>query len=285
VFSLMQGTFHAYYTVALAPGIAALVGIGGRELWRRRSSTGGRTALAVVGAGTAAWAFVLLGRTPDVLPWLRWVVVAGGVVAVFLAVVAWRRVGVVLLLAVLLTGALGPAAYAVQTAGTAHAGSIPLAGPVVAGAGPGGGRMIRGGPGGGGPADRAGGPVLVTNGPGGTGDADDVDADLVALLRDAGTRWAAAAVGAQSAGNLQLASGEPVIALGGFSGGDPAPTLAEFQGFVAAGEIHYLVAGGGMGGGPGRSGAPEEITAWVSATFPSTTVGGRTVYDLTSPLS
>ena len=29
VFSLAEGTFHAYYTVALAPGIAALIGIGG----------------------------------------------------------------------------------------------------------------------------------------------------------------------------------------------------------------------------------------------------------------
>src|SRR6185437_10419936 len=68
VFSLMQGTFHAYYTVALAPGIAALVAVGGREAWHVRDTW-------------AVWAWVLLGRSVTFLPWLRWVVLAVGVVA------------------------------------------------------------------------------------------------------------------------------------------------------------------------------------------------------------
>ena len=33
VFSFMQGIFHAYYTVALAPAIGAVVGIGAILLW------------------------------------------------------------------------------------------------------------------------------------------------------------------------------------------------------------------------------------------------------------
>ena len=77
VFSLAEGTFHAYYTVALAPGIAALIGIGGHQLWQHRAALAGpghRWPPLV--AGTAAWAWVLLGRTPDFLPWLRWVIVA-----------------------------------------------------------------------------------------------------------------------------------------------------------------------------------------------------------------
>jgi len=76
VFSLAGGIFHEYYTVALAPGIAALVGVGGAELWRHEASWPGRVGLAVVTAGTAAWAFVLPDRTPDLVPWLRWVVAA-----------------------------------------------------------------------------------------------------------------------------------------------------------------------------------------------------------------
>src|SRR6185312_7346475 len=62
VFSLMEGTFHAYYTVALAPGIAALVAVGGREAWRARDTWTGRGVLAATTAVTAVWAWVLLGR-------------------------------------------------------------------------------------------------------------------------------------------------------------------------------------------------------------------------------
>lgn len=36
IFSFMSGIFHAYYTVALAPAIGALVGIGVTLLWRQR---------------------------------------------------------------------------------------------------------------------------------------------------------------------------------------------------------------------------------------------------------
>jgi hypothetical protein len=34
-FSFMAGIFHAYYTVALAPAIAAVVAIGASLLWSR----------------------------------------------------------------------------------------------------------------------------------------------------------------------------------------------------------------------------------------------------------
>jgi hypothetical protein len=98
----------------------------------------------------------------------------------------------------------------------------------------------------------------------------------------------AATVGANSAAGYQLATEEPVMAIGGFNGSDPSPTLAQFQELVAAGEIHWFIPGGtgaGRGGGPGTqmggSQAASEITAWVEATFPPTTVGGTTIYDLT----
>jgi hypothetical protein len=79
------------------------------------------------------------------------------------------------------------------------------------------------------------------------------------------------------------AGGEPVMAIGGFSGSDPAPTLAGFKKLVSEHEIHYFVSGGGGGqAGPGGS-AGSQITAWVEAHFTARTVGGMTVYDLTSP--
>jgi 4-amino-4-deoxy-L-arabinose transferase-like glycosyltransferase len=104
-----------------------------------------------------------------------------------------------------------------------------------------------------------------------------------ALQADAGTyTWAAAAVGSNTASGYQLASGEPIMAIGGFNGSDPTPTLAEFQAMVAAGKIHYFIGGGGFGGRGGSSGTSSQITSWVTSTFTPTTIGGTTVYDLTT---
>jgi len=96
--------------------------------------------------------------------------------------------------------------------------------------------------------------------------------------------WAAATVNSNTAAGYQLASGEPVMAIGGFNGTDPAPTLAQFEKDVAEGKIHYFIAGGGAGvRGPGGGGGDASaITSWVESHFTSTTIGGVTVYDLTS---
>jgi 4-amino-4-deoxy-L-arabinose transferase-like glycosyltransferase len=275
VFSFAQGIFHPYYTVALAPGIAALVGIGGVQLWRRRAAWPARVTLSVIIAGTAAWAVVLLSRTPDFAPWLRWVVIALAAVAVLalLAGAHRRRLAVVAVLAVLLTGGAAQAAYAADTITSTHNGGNPTAGPATESG-------MHGGPGGRRDGERQG--MAVVIGPGGPGGGfggrgNASDPELVALLQNAGTTWAAATTSSSGSADLALASGTDVMGIGGFSGGDPAPTLERFQQLVAAGEIHYFVGGGG---GPGRE---SEIAKWVQEHFTSTTVGGWTVYDLTRP--
>lgn len=106
-----------------------------------------------------------------------------------------------------------------------------------------------------------------------------------ALQANAGRyTWAAATVNSNSAAGYQLASGEPVMAIGGFNGTDPAPTLAQFEKDVSEGKIHYFIAGGGAGvrGPGGGSGDASAITSWVESNFAATTIGGVTVYDLTS---
>lgn len=111
-----------------------------------------------------------------------------------------------------------------------------------------------------------------------------VSSAMTSLLKaDAGHyTWVAAAVGSQNQASYQLASGEPVMSIGGFNGSDPSPTLTQFKQYVAAGRIHYYIAGGGMGGGGmGGSGTASQITSWVEATFTAKTVGSTTVYDLT----
>ncbi|OZM76958.1 glycosyltransferase family 39 protein [Pseudonocardia sp. MH-G8] len=291
VFSLAEGIFHSYYTVALAPGIAALVGIGGTLLWRRRATWAGRAALTVVTAGTAVWAWVVLGRTPEFLPWLRWAVVAVAAVVAFALLAGIRRRGAdVVALALVLTTLAAPTAYALQAAADGGQGGMP------------GGGQARSGTGG--PAGPDGGQAGPDAGqrpgnaprPGGGGNPGTVDAELVALLRSAGTTWSAATTGAQSSASLALASDTTVMGVGGFSGGDPAPTLQEFQAMVAAGEVRWFVDGGRGPGGPSTEGPRDPdgsqagpgrnsgIATWVQEHFAPTMVGGRTVYDLTQPL-
>jgi 4-amino-4-deoxy-L-arabinose transferase-like glycosyltransferase len=242
-FSYMEGIVHPYYTVALAPAVAALVAVGGRALW----DAAARHWLVAVVAAAGFWAVVLLGRVPTWHPPLRYgIAVVTALAAVGLLVPARRAVTAGLLAAGLVAGLAGPAAYAVATAARPHAGSIPSVGPA------------------------------STGGPGGGGSQ--TSAELTALLRATTTTWAAATVGANAQAALQLGSGRAVIAIGGWNGSDPAPTLAEFQRYVAAGQVAYFVAGGGTGGGPG--GGTGAIARWVAQNYTATTVGGTTVYDL-----
>jgi 4-amino-4-deoxy-L-arabinose transferase-like glycosyltransferase len=312
-FSFMSGIFHQYYNIALAPYIAALTGMGAALLWRRRGHVAAAAVLAATVLGTAVWSYVLLDRSSGWLPWLRAAVLIGGFVAAagLLAgampgVRVAARLGLIGAVVGIAAGLGGPVAYSLNTVNTAHAGSIVTAGPAVrGGAGgfggfgggpggrpggrPGGGRggMMPPGPGGGtanGQAPTApGGPRGGGGGMSGLLNGAQVSAAVKKLLlADAGKyTWVAAAIGSQNQASYQLATGKPVMSIGGFNGSDPAPTLVQFERYVADGRIHYFL-GGGRGGGLGGSGAASAISAWVQAHFAALTVGGSTVYDLTA---
>jgi 4-amino-4-deoxy-L-arabinose transferase-like glycosyltransferase len=296
VFSLMQGIFHEYYTVALAPPIAALVGMGAAEAWQRRHEAAGALTLAAGTAAGSVWAFVLLSRTTEYGGWLRSGVLALGLAATLLFLVVGRlhrrALAVVAGMAVV-AGLAGPAAYAATTLATGHSGSIVTAGPSTGGPGGGRGGMPGGAPGGTPPGGATattptGGTAGGTTGRGGMGgllDASTPSAEVVAALSADADRftWVAAAVGSQNAAGLQLGTGLPVMAIGGFNGSDPSPTLEQFQAHVAAGRIHYLVAGGGFRGQQGGSDVADQINTWVSENFTAVTLGGSTYYDLTRP--
>lgn len=137
--------------------------------------------------------------------------------------------------------------------------------------------------------------------PGSLLDGSNPSSAMVQLLEaDAGSyRWVAASIGSNTASGYQLATGDPVMPIGGFNGSDPSPTLAQFQTWVREGAIHYFIGGGsgpggggiGPGGGgigPGRgqtSNVAAQISAWVEQNFTARTVGNVTVYDLTQPAS
>ncbi|MEV7661325.1 glycosyltransferase family 39 protein [Paenarthrobacter sp. NPDC089316] len=294
VFSYMQGIIHPYYSVALAPGIAGLVGLGGALLWQRRSRLPVALLLgaAVLAAGITA--FAILGRTPAFLPPLRWVVLVGALLLAAAVVLSGRwtrwvtRTTAGLAVAVSLAG---PLAYSVATAAVPHTGAIVSAGPATtAGFGPGQGRngatqgarrptQQGAGQQGAGQQGFAGGGQA--GGMGGLLTATTPSSELVSALKaDAGNyTWAAAVVGSNNAAGYQLATGLPVMAVGGFNGTDPSPTLQQFQEFVADGKIHYFIAGRLMQGN-GGSDAASAIATWVAANYQAQTIGGTTVYEL-----
>ncbi len=295
-FSFMAGILHAYYMVALAPGIAGLAGLGGVLLWQRRTRPAAAAVLTTAVLAAGFMAFELLGRTPTFLPWLRWAVLLGAVVtAIPILAAAVPRLASRGTLsrttaAIAVVAALaGPLAYSQVTAATAHTGAIVSAGPEVssragtppafggqsnANAGPNAGPNARANRGGGTAGGGAGG-----GGMGGLLNAATPSAELVTALRTDAERftWAAAVVGSNNAAGYQLATELPVMAVGGFNGTDPAPTLAQFQQLVADGTIHYFIDGLAVEGETGSDDAAR-ITAWVQSTFTAQTVGGTTVY-------
>ncbi|CCH29827.1 glycosyltransferase family 39 protein [Actinosynnema sp. NPDC047251] len=265
VFSFMSGIIHAYYTVALAPAIGAIIGIGSVALWRRRHEPVAAAALSGALAVTSLQCYLLLSGWSSGLAMVVLVLGLLGAVGVFLAAVA----PAVVVVPVAVVAALsGPGAYSMATAAVPHSGAIPSAGPE---SGMRGGVVVFS------PGGQRGG------GMGGLLSAPAPGAELVSLLQvNSGKfRWAAAAVGSNNAAGYQLGAGVPVMAVGGFNGTDPAPTLAQFQDLVRSGRIHYFLGGAGMRGESG-SDAAERIVEWVADTFTAKTVDGVDVYDLTA---
>lgn len=364
VFSYMAGIFHQYYTVALAPYMAAVIGMGSTLLWEKRKDLWASLTLAAAVVASAAWGYVLLNRTSDYLPWLKWLVLIGGLVSA-LGLVFAGRINRQLALAAASVGLVaslaGPTAYTISTLQEGHTGSIVTAGPAGASMMGGGGGGRGGGPGGGGggmgggmpgqnqqngngntqgqgqqgggtggfgggmpgqngngnsnsnsngnsnsqggqsqqqgQGQQNGGMPGGTTGEGGMGGGGGAGGllngatvtDEAKKLLEANSgdyTWVAAAIGAQNAASYQLSTGDPVMAIGGFNGTDPSPTLAQFKEYVADGKIHYFISsgsGGGMGGS--SDGTSSQITSWVEANFKKVTVGSSTFYDLTQKAS
>ncbi|MFT3714498.1 MAG: glycosyltransferase family 39 protein [Gordonia sp. (in: high G+C Gram-positive bacteria)] len=360
VFGYMSGTVHPYYTVALAPAIAAVVAIGAVVGWRHRATWAGTALLAAMLVSATGWGAIKAHATGFAWPVLGWVLAVATVLGLAALAVLRKADGRrAALLAATLTvaGGITLGTFGIATANTPHSGSIPsvvqtangggmggpggmgggmpggMGGGSSNGEGSGGGQSsgsTQGGTGssgqlpsgqapsgqgqsgetgtgqgqssqgqsgqaqsgqdaqgtgqsgtGGSSSSRRGGFGGGMGGPGGGGRT---DTKVIDLLKSTDTTWAAATNGAQSQAGLQLESGRPVIAIGGF-GGDPAPTLDQFKQWVKEGKIAYYVSGGFGGGGGMRGGSQngeESIDSWVKANFTATTVGNSTVYKLTS---
>lgn len=264
VFSLMEGNAHAYYAVALAPAVAALAGGGTVELWRSRSRTPWASvalgAMLVVGS-VLTWR--LLEATPSFWPGVGlagvFLAVAAAILLVGTALVEDGRAPAIAAAAVTLglaTMLVGPVLYAAETMGRALSGGDPSPGPT---------------------AERLGGFGPGRGFPGFAGDAGGTSSALVTWLvaHRGDATWLVAVSSANQAGPLQLGSGVPVMAMGGFIGSDPAPTLAQLQAYVRDGSLRYVLLGGpggfggpagpgGFFGGDGQGSVAAERSTWVT---------------------
>jgi 4-amino-4-deoxy-L-arabinose transferase-like glycosyltransferase len=265
VFTFGQGTINPYYTVLLVPAMSALIGTGSELLWARRAEPAARWALAGCSAFTAVWAFDLLDRSGPWHPWVRDMVLLAGLLS-FLGIARWGALNTLPRLAVVVATLLaclsGPLAYDIGTASNPTPSTDPYASLVGMGQAAGGAQGVLG----------------CTSAP--------VASEV--SRGSGGSRWAAAVVGAAPAAGYQLATGRPVMAIGGWSGTDPVPDLSVFQGYVARGEVRLFISAGPCGGlvfGRLYEGSDASaVTRWVSRSFRARPFHGLVVYDLSAPL-
>jgi len=247
VFSKAEGIFHTYYTSAMAPALAALAGIAVPMFVAFLRARDWRLVFPVAAMAGSAWVGVdLIGRGNGWNGWLSPVLVAGAAVAVAggTAVVLgrrWltteRRISMATLAPALLgIGVLlfAPAMWASTVLDGPGSGGDPAANPSGAG---------------------------TVNRPGGSGNPT-VQSGLVAYLEAnrGGAKYLVAASGSQTTAPIIIATGEPVMTMGGFNGGGPAPTLEQAKAMIASGEVRFFLLGGA---GPG--GGSTTVTGYVQS--------------------
>jgi 4-amino-4-deoxy-L-arabinose transferase-like glycosyltransferase len=251
VFSFQQGIFHPYYVSALAPAVAALSGGGVVALWSWARASWAGVAVLVAAIVSTGWvAVALLARTADFAPWLSVAIPVAAAVAVFGAVALRvpallpRRAIAIGAVALAFAVAAGPASYSLATAGRALNGNNVSAGPAT--------------------TSQTGGPMGGGGGAPGGGEGG-VSSETIAYLEahQGSAKYLVAASGSQTTAGIIIATGKPVVTIGGFNGGDAAPTVDQLAQMVADGQLKYVLVsdGGGFGGRGGSS----ELTSWVKA--------------------
>lgn len=258
VFSGMSGIFHTYYAVELAPAVAALFGIGSTMLWQRRRHPGSTAIGALAVSATIAEAVIAFLLNPGFAPWVMWAVLVVGAICI----AGWlvypltdpppgggRFASRALAAATVVVCLASPMAFSVSTALTGRVGSS------------------------------------ISSGPNGSGRdlKNNFDCTSLVPMLDADSArftWVAAARRVRIPEGCQLATGHPVMAIGGFYGRDPAPTLQQFVDLVHDHKVHFYLEY------PGRispaADPADQIQQWVRDHYRPRRVDSINVYDLTA---
>ena len=259
IFSMTSGVIHPYYVVVMAPAVAALVGISLPFLWGAYTRRKPYAWLLPVLVGVTAIIAVMILGYAGTMTWLMWIVGLFGLAGMIGLLVnlytprRWLQNSAII--AALAACTLAPTVYTLATVNIAHTGSIPTAGP------------------------------SSTAMRGSNNETSQADSQLVQYLveRQHGATWLVAVASANESASIQLTSGQPVMAVGGFNGSDTPLTLEQFKQLVKAGKVnYYAISSHGRGGGPG--GGNNEITAWVKQTGTVVNYGGSdvTLYKLSA---
>ncbi|OHU26750.1 ArnT family glycosyltransferase [Mycobacteroides chelonae] len=270
ILSYMAKQFHPYYTSAMAPAIAGSLAIGTVLLWRHRSERIGKFGLSAFTLSATVMAFVLLRRIPTWLPWLRWLLLIGGIVAaVALALGALERNArlryaiAALALAVSLGGSL---AFTIANVTTPKVGGLSTSGPAIAN------------------EEKFGGQAPTP-----------LDPALAALIKDSGARWPVATTNTRTAAPIQLETNAPVMAIGGFSGRDNPITLQQFIDYTQDGTVQFYAESVKDKDKDKEQDKPQpqkdgdtkrvadDVQKWVETHFSSKDYGDLRVFDLSVP--
>lgn len=258
IFSMTSGVIHPYYVVVMAPVVAALVGISLPFLWgaytRRKPYA---WLLPVLVGVTAVTTVIILGYT-GTMTWLMWIVgLLGltGMIGLLVNLYAPRRwLQNLAIITAIAACTLAPTVYTLATVNVAHTGSIPTAGP------------------------------SSTAMRGSNNETSQANSQLVQYLlqHQNGATWLVAVASANESAAIQLTSGQPVMAVGGFNGSDTPLTLEQFKQLVKVGKVKYYAIGSHGRGGGGPGGGNNEIAAWVKQTGTVVNYGGSdvTLYEL-----
>ncbi len=242
-FFSVAGFFHEYYLSMLAPPLAALVAIGAVELWRIGEerpwlATG---LLLLAACGTLGLQIATAQAFVGNIWWLATGVLLLVIGAVLLVVAASRRLrrlaqaGFITVMAALL---ITPGIWSALTTMNSSANqSLPSA---------------------------------YSGQPSGPANGGDVQVNqallnyLEANTRD--TKYLIAVPSSMQGSDFVLATGRPVLYLGGFMGTDQVVTGDDLAQMVAAGELRYIYwnRDGGNGFG-GRGDSQSSISAWVTS--------------------
>lgn len=252
IFSMTSGVIHPYYVVVMAPAVAALVGISLPFLWGAYTRRKPYAWLLPVLVGVTAVTTVIILGYAGTMTWLMWTVVllgVAGMIGLFVNLYGPRWwLQNLAIVAALAACTLAPTVYTLATVNVAHTGSIPTAGP------------------------------SSTAMRGSNNETSQADSQLVQYLlrHQHGATWLVAVASANESAAIQLTSGQPVMAVGGFNGSDTPLTLEQFKQLVKDGKVnYYAISSHGRGGGPG--GGNNDITAWVKQTGTVVNYGGSDV--------
>lgn len=225
--------FHPYYTIMLAPAIAALSGIGliaMVQLWKNASS---KIATAILPGALLTTAILQAWYVSNYYRWLSiLILVVTTILIVALIIMKHKKISRPILILGLLTIMIAPSFWSATPTIAKESAAIPTAGP-----------------------------DLLTsqgNNSGGIGNGT-VNSDLLKYLQQhqGHAKYLFATADSGTAAPYIIKTQKAVMAMGGFNGTDPAITLTKFQQLVKSGQVKYYL-------DAGKSGSTNQtIVKWI----------------------